>query len=228
MKKIPLLLLPGLLCDETAWANQINDLNDIADTHVATLNTPDTPQGMVEAALNKAPAKFALAGHSMGGWVALEIMKAAPERVTGLALLNTTAKADSTDKANTRQRLINFAKAADNESIVNLLAPRFVHNDAVLEAVKTMLTRNIGALINQQTAMLARQSCEAVLPNIQCPTQIIHSEYDEVFNLDDSTQLSSHIPSATLSIIPNSGHMSMMEAPKDVSRIMRTWLESIS
>src|SRR6185437_6909143 len=98
MIKLPLLLLPGLLCDATLWVHQQNHLSDLADIIIPDLSQASSPDEMVESVLNVAPPYFIMVGHSMGGWVALEVMKKYSEKILGLGLLNTTALPDSKQK----------------------------------------------------------------------------------------------------------------------------------
>src|SRR6185312_5450444 len=106
--KQDLLLLPGLLCDEALWANQVKALKDIAVCQVADLTQGDSVAALARAALSMAPAQFALAGLSMGGYVALEIMRQAPPRVTRLCLLDTSARPDTPEQKKRRQMLMSM------------------------------------------------------------------------------------------------------------------------
>lgn len=225
MKKISLVLIPGLLCDQEVWSHQCHLLSDIASIIIPNLNHQENPQQMIQSVLGIAPHHFALAGHSMGGWIALEIMKKSPERVLGLALLNTTAFPDSEEKHATRKKLIKMAQDKDFSSIIETLATTFVYNTQVKNQVKLMLTRNASTLIDQETAMLQREDCIAVLNTIICPTLIIHSAQDSVFNFKDSHYMATHIGHAKFVTIENCGHMSPLEAPQEVSRLMRSWLK---
>lgn len=219
-----LLLLPGLLCDAAIWLNQVNELSDVANIIIPDLTHADTPEKMVAYALKQAPDQFALAGHSMGGWVALEIMKTAPNRVTKLCLANTTAKPDSPAKATARQQMIMQAENGEYDAIIRSLANAFVYRKEYLPPVTAMLSRNQDALIPQECAMLARKDCLSILNKITCPTLIIHAEQDAVFNLDDSQQLANTIPNAILAIIKQAGHMSLIEQPEEFNAHMRNWL----
>lgn len=227
MKKIPLLLLPGLLSDAEVWSYQSTNLSDIANIMVPDLNHATTPQEMVAAALNSAPEYFALAGHSMGGWVALEVMKQASERVLGLALLNTTALPDNKEKHEARLRMISEYENGAFASIIEKLLNAFVYNSDIRNQVKSMFERNQSAFVNQEKAMFMRGDCKGILGAISCPTIVIHSRNDMNFKLEDSQLLAAEIKNATLSIIENCGHMSPMESPQDVAELMRVWLQLI-
>src|SRR5437868_1326265 len=125
--KTPLLLLPGLLCDPALWAAQVEGLADIAEMTVGDLTQADTVQGMARGVLAKAPPKFALAGLSMGGYVAFEVMRQAPERVTRLALLDTSARPDTPERTKARHELMAQAKQGDFKGITPRLLPQWIH-----------------------------------------------------------------------------------------------------
>lgn len=226
MKKMPLVLLPGLVSDAEVFAHQREHLQNV-QIFIPDLNQADSPEKMVEAVLKIAPPNFALAGHSMGGWVALEIMKHSPERVLKLALLNTTAMPDNLEKKNARVSMISKAKNGDYNSILDKLMKAFVYNMKIADQARAMFERNQSAFINQETAMLNRTDCIEVLRTIACPTLIIHAEKDANFNLRDSELLANKIKSSTLSIVRNSGHMSPMEADHAVTSQLQIWLEQV-
>lgn len=227
MAKVPLLLLPGLLCDKDVWSYQQVHLSHMVDIIIPDLNHAMTPNEMVESVLNNAPQNFILAGHSMGGWVALEVMKQHSHRVLGLALLNTTALPDSQEKREARNTMIMQAEQGNAAVIIDKLISLFVYQKAVTRKVRPMFARNISAFINQENAMLQREECMTILKLISCPTLIIHATEDAVFHFEDSEILRSNINNATLAVIKNCGHMSPMESPQEVTRLMTLWLHKI-
>jgi len=227
MIKFPLLLLPGLLCDAEVWAYQIRVLANFADIYIPNLNNATSPDEMVASVLHHAPDYFVLAGHSMGGWVALEVMKHCPERVLGLALLNTTAFPDSKEKQEARKSMIIEAQKGEYKKIIDKLMKLFVYNTKVFDEVRTMLERNQSAFMHQEKAMMARADCIDVLENITCPTLIIHSENDAVFHFEDANLLATKIKNSTFHIIKKCGHMSPMESKEEVSYFMKNWFEAI-
>ncbi len=220
-----LILLPGLLCDATAWQHQIDHLQDQVRIIVPDLSQATCAKEMVAAVLQSAPPTFMLAGHSMGGWVALEIMKHDPKRVLKLCLANTTAQLDSPEKKQARLEMIALAKEGKFEAIVERLSTAFVYQQQYLPTVKAMLRRNQHAFINQQTAMLNRESCCRTLITITCPTVIIHASHDRVFNDNDCMALVNCIPKASLEIIEDAGHMSLIEQSAQFTAIMHKWLQ---
>ena len=225
MHKTPLVLIPGLLSDKTAWGYQAKHLSDIADATIISFHNEDTPDKMVQAILDQSPSQFALAGHSMGGWLALEVMRYAPERVAKLCLLNTTARPDSPDKLERRKQMIQMAKKGECFELAMQMSNALVFQESVKKEVQEMFLRRAPLrLICDQKAMIQRGDCFSILPTIQVPTLIIHARQDQVFTLEMHEEMKNLIPNAKLAIVEDSGHMSPMEQPETVTRLMRHWL----
>lgn len=222
--KTPLILLSGLLSNEQVWRHQVSHLNDIAEIKVLAA-TQDTPKKMVKAILDQAPEKFALAGHSMGGWLCLEVMKTAPSRVTKLCLLNTTACMDSIEKKSARQKMIQETESGKFQKVIQNITDYFINNPLIKNDVLRMFS-DVGqdAFVNQQKAMLLRTECESVLSRINCPTLVIHAAKDTVFSLEEHQELANRIKGAKLAVIDDSGHMSPMEVPEAITAFLRFWL----
>lgn len=221
-----LLLLSGLLSDKRLWKHQASHLGDLGEVQIFSL-AKDSAKKMVDAILAKAPETFALVGHSMGGWIALEIMRVAPSRVSHLILLNTTARADSDEKRQKRLEMIEAAKGGNFEKIARQITEKFVYNKTVKEAVlKMFLEVGSDLFVRQQTAMLVRDECFSILPKITCPTLVIHASKDQNFSLKEHEELSTQIKAAKLSIIENAGHMSPMEEPKAITDLLKLWLKT--
>lgn len=161
----------------------------------------------------------------MGGWLCLEIMRAAPARVSKLCLLNTTAQSDSDDKRAKRRDMIVRAQQGHFNEIVEEMASFFVYNPHCKESVKKMfLEVGKDAFIRQEEAMINRRECLSILPNIDCPTLIIHAAKDRNFSLEEHEELAAKIPNAKLAVVEDSGHMSPMEMPQAVTALLRYWL----
>ena len=129
MDKQNLVLLPGLLCDAALWHHQSTYLTDLANITIADFTRDDSITGMAEAALATAPERFALAGLSMGGYVAQEIMRRAPERVTKLALLDTSARSDVEEQTKRRKELIQMSLQGKFKEVTPELLPKLIHPD---------------------------------------------------------------------------------------------------
>ena len=219
-----LVLLSGLLSNEMLWHHQAKALAPVASISIIS-SIDDSPEKMIKAILEKAPPRFALAGHSMGGWLALEVMRKAGERVERLCLLNTTARADSSEKRERRRQMIELVKRGEFAQVVDSLVDLLVHKPEAKDEVRQMfLAVGPAVFIAQEEAMLKRQETESILETITCPTLIIHAAEDKNFSAKEHEELEKGIRGSTLAIVKESGHMSPLEAPQDVARLMRSWL----
>ncbi|MBS0616272.1 MAG: alpha/beta hydrolase [Verrucomicrobia bacterium] len=225
MKKAPLVLVSGLLSSDTLWEHQVRHLRDVTSSIQVVSPIQNTPELMVQEILGKAPPVFALAGHSMGGWLCLEIMRTAPSRVSKLCLVNTTARDDSKEKKENRQKMILQAKEGRFSNVVKELVGKLVLNAAVKKDVEKMFLE-VGkeALISQEEAMLMRKETLPILPGIACPTLVIHAAQDKNFSFEEHEELVERIPHAKLAIVEDSGHMSPLEMPQAITALLRCWL----
>ena len=229
--KVPLVLLPGLLCDEALWRHQSETLADLADIVVADLTGEDQAGAAAQQVIANAPEEFALAGLSMGGYVALEIMRQAPDRVVRLALLDTSARPDTLEKIKFRQELIDLARTGQFKGVTPRLLPKLVHPDrlddpALVESVLAMAER-VGreAFLRQQRLLMNRPDSRHDLALIHCPTVVICGRQDGLTPLADSIEMADKIPGGTLVVIEDCGHLSTMERPHAVSAVLRYWLQ---
>lgn len=222
--KIPLVLVSGLASDESLWEHQAAHLSDVASIQIVCPKA-NTPEKMVEEVLKGAPPTFAMAGHSMGGWLCLELMRIAPERVSQLCLLNTSAREDTEEKRNRRLELIERAKTGQYGQVACELADRFVQQSPLKERVEKMfLTQGKEIFISQEKAMLDRQECQSVLASIACPTLVIHAAQDKNFGLQEHVEIVEEIYNSKLAIVEDSGHMSPIEMPQAITSLLRYWL----
>jgi pimeloyl-ACP methyl ester carboxylesterase len=225
-----LVLVPGLNCTGQLYQPQIAGLAEAARCHDADHGGASSLESIAAGILADAPARFALAGLSMGGYVAFEIIRQAPERVTRLCLLDTRAAMDSADDAERRRRTITLAGSGEFDKLHDILWPRLVHparaNDASLERVVLDMMRDTGPerFIRQQTAVLNRRDYVPVLRAIRVPTLIIVGAEDEVTPPEASREMRRLIEGSRLEIVPDCGHLSTLEQPEAVTRLMRSWL----
>src|SRR4051794_10484233 len=179
MAKGALLLLPGLLCDAALWAPQVEALGREHDIRIADFTRADTIAGMAEAALALAPDRFNLAGLSMGGYVAQEVMRRTPERVERLALLDTSARRDTEEQRARRRGLIELAQKGHFKGVpprlLPLLTPPARREDAELTGTVMGMAERVGpdAFLRQQQAIMDRPDSRADLPRFACPTLVL-------------------------------------------------------
>ena len=229
MQRQDLILLLGLLCDARLFAPQAAALADIARAIVPDLDA-DSIAMMADAVLAAAPHRFALAGLSMGGYVALEILRRAPRRVTRLALISTTARPDLPEQSAMRRDLIELAKTARFVQVMPRLLPKLIssvrRDDAELRRLVVSMADAAGAetFIRQQTAIMHRPDGRDDLARIAMPTAVICGDADKLTPPDRHEEIAAAIPGAKLSVIPGSGHLSTLEAPEAVAAALREWL----
>jgi len=233
MSRPPLILLPGLLCTELLWRHQIEALADIADISVADLTQDDNVSAMAQRVLAGAPDRFALAGLSMGGYVAQEILRQAPDRVAKLALLDTSARRDDETQRERRERLVAQVMRHPPEKFVGvtrrllplLIHPRRQEDPAFVGPIREM-AKSVGrdGYIRQQTAILGRPDGVADLAFIDCPTTVICGEDDILTPPELSREMAERIANARLVMIEDCGHLATLEQPDAVSAAMRAWL----
>jgi pimeloyl-ACP methyl ester carboxylesterase len=227
----PVLILPGLLEDADAFEPQILALRERIPCAIADLTRADTIAELARGALKQAPkGPIALLGHSMGGYVALEIMRQAPERVVRLALLNTHARPDSPEATENRKRLMALAQH-DFPAVIQALMPKLMTEEHVRDATMmggiTEMALGIGkeAFLRQQRAIIGRIDSRPHLANIKCKTLVLAARGDQLMPVELLEELARGIPGATLAIVENSGHMASIEQPEAVTKLLEAWIE---
>jgi pimeloyl-ACP methyl ester carboxylesterase len=226
----PLLILPGLLEDADSFHALMVGVQDVAMVRVADMTHADTIAGLARDALRQAPeGPLHLLGHSMGGYVALEIMRAAPQRVVKLALLNTHARPDSAESTENRRRLMALAER-DFPGVIQALLPKLMTEahatDAALVGIVTSMALAVGkeAFLRQQEAIIGRIDSRPHLKDIRVPTLVLAGRDDALMPLAILEELAHGIPGAKLAVIDECGHMASMEQPRAVIRLVREWL----
>lgn len=230
--RIPLVLGPGLLNDADLWAHQMLYLSDLADiTMVDTLHD-ETIQGMARRLLASAPPKFAYAGLSMGGYLAFELLRQAPERITKLALLDTSAREDRPEQTTFRKEAIAAAEAGQFEDCIKRQMPVFLHPDLAADTTHPMhlrvkaMNRRIGAKVyaQQMKVIMSRPDSVAELGRVKVPTLVLVGRQDMGTKVEVHEEIAAGIPGARLCIVEECGHLSTMEQPAAVTALLRDWL----
>ena len=232
------LLVPGLLCDDAIWASQAADLADIAAVRVANNGETDSLAALAESIIAHAPPRFALAGHSMGGRIALEVARRVPERVIGLALLDTGYEPLAPGEAGKREAegrhaLLAIARREGMRAMARtwlrgMVYPPRLTDQELVEPILDMFERRTPDLFAMQIrALLARPDATSVLPALQCPTLVLCGREDAWAPPSRHDVMAKMIRNSTLEIIPDCGHMSPLERPRAVNQALRRWLETI-
>ncbi len=225
-----LVLVPGLLCTEDLYADQLSALADIARMTVARHAGHSTVAAIAAAVLETAPPKFALAGLSMGGYVAFEIVRQAPDRVDRLALLDTGPRPDTPERSEGRRKLIELGRTYGLAAVQKQLLPNLIHKDRLTDAplvervVKMAEDTGFEGFVNQQEALMSRPDCRPLLGTIRCPTLIVVGNEDILTPPDLAREMHAGIAGSRLVNIPACGHLSTMERPDTVNRALSAWL----
>ena len=227
---LPIVLIPGLTCTARLYAEQITALWPLGPVTIADHRRDDSMAAIARRILAAAPPRFALAGLSMGGYIAFEIMRQAPARVAKLALLDTGARADSAEQTERRHVLMAKAKAGGYGEIPEMAFPLYVHrnrhNDAALKSIVRRMAEDTGldAYLRQQQAILSRPDSRPSLPAISCKTLVLVGEGDEATPPELAREIAGGIPASRLVIVPDSGHLSTLEEPEAVNKALVEWM----
>jgi pimeloyl-ACP methyl ester carboxylesterase len=225
------LLLPGLLNDASVFTDQVAALAPVATVEVGNLTLAESIGDLAASVLKAASAKhFVLLGLSLGGYVAFEIMRQAPERVTGLVLMDTTALPDTPEASAKREVLIELA-ATDLDAVIERLLPLLSHPDRMnLPAVRgniQSMANGLGAEVftRQQRAIIGRPDSRPTLKDITCPTLVICGHDDLITPPQMAKDIASGIKHAKLEIIAQCGHLATLDQPELVSDLLLGWIK---
>jgi pimeloyl-ACP methyl ester carboxylesterase len=228
----PLALLPGLLCDGALWHAQVEGLAGHADCRVVDFTEQDSIAAMAASVLEAMPEPFALAGLSMGGYVAFEVLRQAPGRVTRLALLDTSARADTPEQTRERRGLIELARKGRFRGVPRRLLPLYLHparlEEVELPAAVTAMAERIGrdAFLRQQKAIMGRPDSRRDLVRIDCPTLVLCGRQDQPTPLARHTEMAAGIARSRLVVIEDCGHLAPIERPAEVTAALKAWLSA--
>jgi len=229
----PLFLLCGLLCDETIWADVPSRLAPVADIHVLSFARHSSIAGMAGQVLAAAPPRFAVAGHSMGGRVALEVWRQAPQRVTALALLNTGVHPPRESEFDSRGLLVRLARRHGMAALADEWLPPMMGASPdrvaqIMPALKAMVQRStVESFAAQINALLQRPDARPVLPSITVPTLLLSGTNDTWSSLSQHADMQQSVSRSTLVEIAGAGHMSPIERPDAVARALKSWLAAV-
>ncbi len=232
---LPLILLPGSLCNQLLFQPQIDFFKGHREVIVANFSNCDSIEAMAAKVLNEAPAEFALAGLSMGGIVAFEMFRQAPQRIKRIALLNTNPRLELPENLSVRHQQINNVAQGGVESLKALvsqqLMPKYIFDSqqrVQLEPLVMEMALDVGAdeFINQWRALASRADSWNMLKDIRCPTLILCGVHDVLCNENLHRDMALEIKHARLEIIEEAGHLSTLDAPEQVNKALENWLNS--
>ena len=227
---LPLVLVPGLISSPRIYAPVIPALWRLGPVMVANHIRDDSMAAIARRILVEAPPRFALAGHSMGGYIAFEIMRQAPERVAKLALINTQARPDTPEASARRRTMMTRAKDGDYHGVVDELFAGFVHpsrhDDPRLRQLVHDMDEEVGVLgfIRQLTAIMSRPDSRPTLTAIRCPTLVLTADTDNTIPNSLSKEMADGISGSWLVVLDNCGHLPQPEQPEETAQALMEWL----
>ncbi len=229
-ESLPIVLVPGLNCSPRLYAAQLPELWRFGPVTIADHTRDDTMAAIARRILAAAPPRFALAGLSMGGYIALEIVRQAASRVARLALLDTGARADPPEAAETRKARMALAESGRFDEMSNAMWPLLVHPDRradpALKADYLAMCHDVGpeGFVRQQKAIMGRADSRPLLGSIRCPVLVLVGAQDELTPPHLADEMAAGISGARLVTVADCGHMSTMERPQAVTRALVEWM----
>lgn len=227
----PLVLLPGMMCDARLFAPQIAAISGERAVQTAPIGAFDTIQDLAAAVLTNAPERFALAGLSMGGIVAMEVLRQAPDRVDRIALLDTNPKAEADAIKLMREPQIAKAQSGDLVQVMrDEMKPNYLtdgpHRAQILDLCLAMAeTLGPRTFVNQSRALQTRPDQQGTLRNASCPALILCGRDDALCPVHRHELMAALMPHSQLHIVENAGHLPTLEQPDETTAALRRWLE---
>ena len=226
------VLIPPLLCSPLAYAPVLDAVWTRGQVTVADTRRDDTIAAMAQRILRENAGDIAVLGTSMGGYVALEVIRQAPGRVTALALVSTSARADTTEQIQARGRQSALVEEGPFNALIDAAFPGVVAsgnelNDALLATWRAMTTPvGADAFLRQQQAVVQRADLRSILPSVVCPTAVIHGAQDRLIPLTAAEEMAAAMPTARFTVVDGAGHLLLHEQPDAARAAINAWLES--
>jgi pimeloyl-ACP methyl ester carboxylesterase len=230
MPGLPIVFVPGLLCTGRIYEHQVQHLGQKHPVLLANHWSHTSMAAMAKSILEIAPEKFALVGTSMGGYVALEIMRKAPQRVAKLILLSTSAKPDTPERSDGRRQLVAAVREHGVRTAIKTMWPNLVHparhEDLPLLSVFNEMADQLGAdaFAHQIDAIIGREDSRPGLARINVPTLVVAGSDDKLITPDNSREIADGITGARLEAVEYCGHMGMIERPETYTRLLGDFL----
>lgn len=230
LTKPDLMLLPGFLCDESVWHWQRSCLENRYRLALPTLRGQNSFAAMAEHALGQAPERFSLIAHSMGAKVAFQMLHQAAERIDRLVVMSTSVDRPAADEVSQRQTLMTLAREQGMEAVAESLLEQMLHpsrqgDTALVSSLRRMMAgHSIDDLEQQIQASLTRPDIESYLPDISQPVLIMCGADDQWSSVEQHRDILRLIPGARLEVLPETGHMLMMEQPERVNSLLLDFL----
>lgn len=226
-----IVLIPSQLCTELVFEPQIPVLSSLGRPRVFVQRDHDTVGAMAQSVLDASPERFVLITHGMGGFVAFEMLRRAPQRIGKLVLMSALAPADTPKQTERRMGYIRLVEQGRFDGIIEERIPMLVHpsrtGDAALTAILRRMAGDTGAEVfqRQQRAIMARPDSRPMLASIACPTMLVFGRQDGITTIEHQNEMVAAIPDVRLEIIEECGHMMTLEKPDAVNALLKGFLQ---
>jgi pimeloyl-ACP methyl ester carboxylesterase len=222
-----LVLLPGFMCDADLWTDMADDLARLGEVHYGNVYQDDTLEGMARRVLSEAPERFVLVGFSMGGFVSRVLALMAPERVTGVAFVASSAREYTPAE---RQRRLQGALPGDKPKTANPGVALGLHPDrerdpVLLERLRAM-QRRLGPEVRARQSALIRKDGYADLERITCPALVVACRQDRLRKFEETERMARCLPHARFEVIEECGHMAPLEKPHELAMLLGKWIDA--
>jgi pimeloyl-ACP methyl ester carboxylesterase len=219
-----LVLLPGFMCDQDLWTDMVPGLEALGRIHYGNVYEDSTLEGMAERVLGHAPQRFVLVGFSMGGFVARVLTLMAPERVSGVAFIASSARGYSDEERRLRQAGYGpNARPPRAASGAPGLHPDREHDPVLVGRLRGMQKR-LGRTVRARQASLVRREAYADLERIACPALVVACRQDRLRKFAETERMAHHLPNATFEVIEDCGHMAPLEKPHELTAVLARWI----
>lgn len=223
-----LVLLPGYMCDADLWTDMVPDLEALGTPHFGNVYEDDSLEGMARRVLAEAPGRFVLVGFSMGGFVARVLALMAPERVSGVAFVASSARGYSDEERARRQSGYRPGdrppRAAGAVTTAMGLHPDRETDPVLLDRLRGM-QRRLGPEVRKRQAALVRRDGYADLERITCPSLVVACRQDRLRTLAETERMAHALPQSSFSILEDCGHMAPLEKPRELAAVLGAWIE---
>jgi pimeloyl-ACP methyl ester carboxylesterase len=224
-----LVLVPSQLCTAAVWEHQIAALRGLADITIAANSGFDSMRRLAAAILESSPGRFALAAHGMGGFIAFEMWRQAAHRIERLALLGTLAPPDTETQVRRRRGYSKLVQSGRFARVIEERVPILFKDgpdahETLIGIARSMATETgPERFLRQQEAILSRPDSRRTLATIDCPTLIVAGRDDRVAPVNEAMAMAQAIPSCRLEVIPDCGHLLMLEQPERTTHLLKEW-----
>jgi pimeloyl-ACP methyl ester carboxylesterase len=219
----PLVLLPGSMCDKDLWRDMVPDIERLGRLHYGNVYQDDTLEGMARRVLGEAPERFVLVGFSMGGFVARVLTLMAPERVSGVAFVCTSARGLTEEER--ARRMAGRKHPGGANGVARGLHPDRERDPVLLDRLRGM-QRRLGPEVWKRQAALLRRDGYADLERIACPALVVAARQDRFRAFDETERMARHLPHARFEVIEDCGHMAPLEKPRELAMLLGSWIEA--